>query len=102
MPLRQSASTNGHGEPCGISAISVGSASIPDESGCSLPTSRRPIPRSSRRASATRSASSQFGYALEIVGMTAKLYSGGGEGIDHSSVGPRHGSRGAGGPRNQL
>ena len=103
MPLRQSASTIGHGEPCGISAISVGSASIPDrerllvadveEADPALRAAARPRPRS---------ASSHFGYGLEIVGMTAKLYSGGGEGIDHSSVGPRHGSRGAGGPRNQL
>ena len=34
--------------------------------------------------------------------MTAKLYSGGGEGIVHSSVAPCHGSGPAGEPRNQL
>ena len=48
---------------------------------------RPPSPRS-----AMRSPSSQFGYALVTLGMTAKLNSGGGEGMVHSSVGPCHGS----------
>src|SRR5437762_102873 len=41
---------------------------------------------------------SQSGYRDVTVGITAKLYSGGGEGIDHSSVGPPQGSLPAGGP----
>ncbi len=57
------------------------------------------IPSASLRRSSSRSASSQFAYALETFGMTAKLYSGGGDEIVHSSVAPCHGSGPAGSPR---
>jgi hypothetical protein len=45
---------------------------------------------------------SQNGRALLTVGTTAKLYSGGGEVIVHSSVAASHGSAGAGSPDRRL
>src|SRR5436853_470592 len=45
---------------------------------------------------------SQSGYRDVTVGIVAKLYSGGGDGIDHSSVGAPHGSFPAMAPRFRL
>src|SRR5207248_11226777 len=70
--------------------------------GVSWPLPRTSSPRSRRRRSARRSSTSQFGYALRTVGMTGKLYGGGGDVVAHSSVPPKNGSGPAGAPRKRL
>src|SRR5581483_11520207 len=80
---RTNANVIGHGDECGMRTTSAGRASTNDVCICSCPASS---------SSPRYDTPSQFGYALVTVGMTAKLYSGGGEGIVHSSVGPCQGS----------
>src|SRR3954471_11886803 len=94
----QTASMIGHADECGSETTSAGYASKGVDRTCSCPSST-PSPTARRRRSARRSASSQFGYALVTVGVTAKLTSGGGDGTVHSSVGPRQGSEPDGTPR---
>src|SRR5207244_10909041 len=45
---------------------------------------------------------SQFGYGLDTLGTTGKLYGGGGELVVHSRVPPKKGSGPDGAPRNRL
>src|SRR3954447_15873468 len=54
------------------------------------------------RGNPSRSSGSQFGYGLVTLGMTAKLYGGGGDVVVHSSVPPWNGSGPAGTPRRRL
>src|SRR5581483_7374219 len=96
---RQNARMGGHGDECGISTISENLPSATLDTAVSCPWSSTIAPSARLRASRSRSATSQFAYALVTVGMTAKLYSGGGELVAHSSVGPFHGSGPAGSPR---
>src|SRR3954462_14923138 len=54
------------------------------------------------RGNRSRSSTSQFGYGLDTLGMTAKLYGGGGDGVVHPRVPPWNGSGPAGTPRRRL
>src|SRR5579884_1596900 len=88
--LSTNASVIGHGDECGMSTISAVQPSTSVETCCLCPSSS---------ATDDGTSSSQFAYALVTVGIVAKLYSGGGDGIVHSSVGPCHGSGPDGAPR---
>src|SRR3954465_13693236 len=73
---------------------------------CLPPTSTSIARSPSRVCGTSRVSSGDFrshnGYRDVTVGMTAKLYSGGGDGIDHSSEGAPHGSLPAIAPRFRL
>ena len=68
-----SASSDGHGDSCGISTISSSSPSTGVVATCSWPPSSTSTPAPSRARSSARSSSSQFGYALGHVGMTGEV-----------------------------
>src|SRR4051794_11873255 len=92
----------GQGESGGMLSTSSAFPSTTVDAGVSWPSSSTSSPRSSRRRSACRSASSQFGYGLVTCGTTAKLYGGGGDVVAHSSVPPWKGSGPDGAPRRKL
>jgi hypothetical protein len=97
-----SASTAGQGEPEGISSSSSHSASRTVVAGVSWWRANTCRPSARLATSRARSRSSHIGYGLVTRGITAKLYSGGGELVAHSSVAPSQGSGPAGAPRNTL
>src|SRR5215211_2073097 len=80
------ASTTGAHDFDGMSRISSQSASSTVEDGVSWPSSRTSSPSAKRCSSSSRSLRSHIAYGDETLGMTGKLYEGGGDDTDHSSV----------------
>src|SRR5690348_13702424 len=82
--------------------IARGSASSGDVANVSRPRSSTGPRVNVDEAEPSPSRSSHSGWRLPIVGSTAKLYGGGGDGMLHSSVPASHGFGPAGAPPRRL